>query len=69
MHLCFVSRIPRFNKRKNQKRMFKTCFHHAEGHFEAVNVLMYSSFRCTMIERYRHTIAETPDFDPNILLY
>ena len=38
--LCFVSRIPRFNKRKNQKRMFMTCFCHIEGHFKAVCILI-----------------------------
>ena len=40
VHLCFVSRILRFNKKRTKKRTFMTCFYYIEGHFKAVYVLM-----------------------------
>ena len=36
VHLCFISRIPRLNKRKTRNERLFICFYHIGGDFKVV---------------------------------
>ena len=40
VHLCFVSRIPRLNKRRTRNERLFTCIYHTGGDFKVVQFLM-----------------------------
>ena len=62
MHLCFVSRIPRFNKRRTGNERLWHVLMILKDILKQFH-LIKNSFRCTMIGKYRHTIPQTPNFD------